>query len=365
MDQYLFNYMCLNHYITFNKATKRALKSYFKEIQNINWNFVDQNRAYFGIDNVIRLPVGNDYTIMKAQVNQFYRKMNQMDTTYVTPHDWCYPNRFRMFEPLSELLFCKGDRNLLNETKTVAVVGTRTPSVYGKKVAYALGRFLGEREINVISGMALGIDGIVHEGVLSVGGKTTAVLASGVNRPYPARHKNIYNQIMDTGGLIISENRLDEMPMKHHFPMRNRLISGLADVVIIVEASEKSGSLITARYGLDQGRFLFAVPGNIDHRNAAGTNQLIYDGAVPLLKFEDILTSMNWQTEKKFTNLEKCELSENCRRIYELLVDRETLKIGELQHLLKLDMGTVNSAVMELILAECCEYVSIDEIQIK
>lgn len=365
MDQYLFNYMCLNHYIALKKATKASLKSYFKEIQNINWQFVDKNRAYFNIDDALRLPIAKDYIIMKEKVNQFYRKMNNLDVHYLSPHDLFYPNRFKMFDPLSELLFYKGHRALLNADRTVAVVGTRTPTVYGKKVAYELGRFLGERDINVISGMALGIDGIVHEGVLDVGGKTTAVLASGVNKAYPARHKGIYDRIINSGGLVISENKLDEVPMKHHFPMRNRLISGLADVVIIVEAAEKSGSLITARYALDQGRLLFAVPGNIYHRNAAGTNQLIYDGAVPLLNFEDIMTSMNWQIKKKFTNTEKCELSENCRCVYELLLRRKTLKIGELQVLLKMDIGAINSAVMELIFAECCEYVSIDEIQIK
>ncbi len=365
MDQYLFNYMCLNHYIALKKATKVSLKAYFKEIQNINWQYVDKNRDYFHIDAVTRLPVAKDYIILKEKVNQFYRKMSNMDVGYLSPRDLFYPNRFRMFDPLSELLFYKGDRSLLNSEMTVAVVGTRAPTVYGKKVAYELGNFLGKRDINVISGMALGIDGIVHEGVLDVGGKTTAVLASGVNKPYPARHKNIYDRILNSGGLIISENKLEEMPMKHHFPMRNRLISGLADVVVIVEASEKSGSLITARYALDQGRLLFAVPGNIYHKNAVGTNQLIYDGAVPLLNFEDIMTSMNWQIKKKFMNTEKLELSENGRSVYELLLRRKTLKIGELQHLLRLDTGAVNSAVTELIFAECCEYVSIDEIQIQ
>ncbi|MBF4691716.1 DNA-processing protein DprA [Fusibacter ferrireducens] len=365
MDQYLFNYMCLNHYIAFKKEARAGIKCYFKEIQNINWQFVSRNRAYFKVNDALRLPVANDYIIMKEKVNQFYRKMNQMGVHYLTPNDLYYPNRFKMFEPLSELLFYRGNRALLNDPMTVAVVGTRAPTAYGKKVAYELGRFLGEKGVHVVSGMALGIDGIVHEGVLDVGGKTTAVLASGVNKPYPASHRSIYERIIDNGGLIISENKLDELPMKYHFPMRNRMISGLADVVVIVEASEKSGSLITARYALDQGRLVFAVPGNIYHKNAVGTNRLIYDGAIPLLSFEDIMTSMNWEFKKKFTNTEKCELSENGKRIYDLLLNRKTLKIEELQCFLKVDDGVVNSVIMELILADCCEYVSIDEIRIK
>ena len=365
MDQYLFNYLCLNHLIEITRKSKIKIKLYFKEIQNINWHYINRNRPYFEIDTRVVLPVGNDHNIMKENAQKFYRKLKDLDTLYTTPRDINYPNRFKMFEPLSDLIYYKGNKALLNSEKSVAVVGTRNPSIYGKKVAMALGRFLGEQGINVVSGLALGIDGIVHEGVLSVGGKTSAVLASGVNRAYPSSHKRLYQAILESNGLIISESPLCEQPMKYHFPLRNRLISGMADAIVIVEASEKSGSLITARYGLEHGRVIFSVPGNIYQNNARGTNQLIYDGAIPLIDFEDIISCMNWEKEKKFTNTNMCELSENSRRVYKMLGENKRARIVDLQHFLRVDMGVVNAVIAELVFNECCEFVSIDEIQIK
>lgn len=365
MDQYLFNYLCLNHLVELSNKSKLKIKYYFKEIQNINWHYVDRNRSYFEIDVAVKLPVGNEHNIMKESAQKFYRKLNDLDTAYTTPRDLNYPNRFKMFEPLSDLIYYKGNKDLLNSEKSVAVVGTRNPSIYGKKVAMALGRFLGQQGINVVSGLALGIDGIAHEGALSVGGKTSAVLASGVNRAYPSSHKGLYQSILESNGLIISESALSEQPMKYHFPLRNRLISGMADAIVIVEASEKSGTLITARYGLEQGRLIFSVPGSIYHKNAKGTNQLIYDGAIPLIDFDDIISCMNWENEKKFTNVNMCELSENSRRVYKMLLVNKTIRIVELQHFLGADMGVVNAVVAELVFNECCEFISIDEIQIK
>lgn len=366
MDRYFFNYMCLNYFIPLTNANRVMITNYFVKLHLINWKFVDQNRDFFKIHREIQLPIGEHYEGYAEKTKDFYYNIEVFETNYVTPNDLTYPRRFNMFSPLSSLLFYKGNRDLFNIEKSVAVVGTRKPSPYGKKVAYELCKYLAEQGIHVISGMALGIDGAAHEGALSGGGMTTAVLASGVNQPYPASHDRLYHEILNKNGLIVSELGLKEMPMKHQFPLRNRLISGLADAVVIIEASHQSGSLITAKYGLEQNKMIFAVPGNIFSKGSQGTNQLIYDGASPLICFEDIVRTMGWESAKTEKNIERdlSQLSEDAKKIYKLIEKEKKMKIGEIVSSLSLNIASINSGIGELLLEEICTYISIDEIQL-
>lgn len=169
----------------------------------------------------------------------------------------------------------------------IGVIGARNCSEYGRKIAYEIGKDLALSGYTVVSGMAYGIDSYAHNGALDAGGKTIAVLGSGVDVCYPKSNFNLYMQIKEKG-LVISEYALKSHPTKFTFPQRNRLISGLCKAIIVVEARERSGTMITVNFALEQGRQIFAVPGNINSTLSNGTNELIKTGATPYTGVKDI-----------------------------------------------------------------------------
>ena len=175
--------------------------------------------------------------------------------------------------------------------KTVAIVGARKNTKYGEEIAYKLAKALGERGIIVISGLAYGIDSIAARGCLDGGGKTIAILGTEIERIYPTEHIPLAEKIVDKGGVIASEYHLGDDLGKHRasFLFRNRIISALADIVVVVEAREKSGSLNTASHAISQGKDLFAVPGDINRQTSQGCNRLIMSGANPLLSVDDFI----------------------------------------------------------------------------
>lgn len=183
-------------------------------------------------------------------------------------------------------LWCKGNTSL--KMTRVSVIGARYCSQYGKDTAYAIGKSLAESNIQVVSGLAYGVDIKAHEGALSAGGSTIAVLGSGILNCYPKEHRSYLDQMCQKG-LILSEYGLHGKPLKHHFPFRNRLISGLSQIIIVVEAKKKSGTMITVNYALDQGKTIMAVPGRIDSKLSEGTNLLIDSGAKVFTKIDDVL----------------------------------------------------------------------------
>ena len=196
----------------------------------------------------------------------------------VTMDDAAYPARLRdMYDP-PVLLYGKGSMPLFDEEAAVAVVGTRKCSPYGTRAASQLGYELARQGGLVISGLAKGIDGAAHQGALRAGGFTAAVLGGGVDVIYPPENRRLYEDIAATG-VLLSEYPPGTEPMGSHFPVRNRILSGLSLAVLVVEAPERSGALITANTALEQGRDVFAVPGPIDAPNSRGSNRLIRDGA--------------------------------------------------------------------------------------
>ena len=185
------------------------------------------------------------------------------------------------------VLYAKGDVSCLN-TPQFAFVGSRSPSPYGETVAGRLAKEMAETNAIVTSGMAVGIDGISHNACLNAGGKTVAVLGSGLKHIYPKRHLQLAQRIAEQG-LILSEFALDVPPIHYNFPRRNRIISGLSNATIVIEAAEKSGSLVTAKYALEQGRDVFAVPGNIHNPLAKGPHTLLKQGAKLVETLDDII----------------------------------------------------------------------------
>jgi len=198
-----------------------------------------------------------------------------------------YPPRLARLRDPAPLLLVRGDVGAL-VAPSVAIVGSRAATTYGLDAAYKLAGDLARAGVVVISGLALGIDGAAHRGALEAGGQTVAVLACGPDRVYPARHRGLARRI-ECQGAVVSELPLGTQPLPYFFPLRNRLISGMAAAVVVVEARERSGSLITAGHAANQGVDVFALPGPITAPTSAGPNRLLRDGAYVVLEAADVL----------------------------------------------------------------------------
>ncbi len=211
------------------------------------------------------------YSVIKIDINSKY-----------------YPEKLKVIDSSPKELFCIGNLELM-KMKSIAIIGSRDYSDYGKRVAKDFAYNLAENDICIISGLARGIDSFAHEACLSAEGKTIAVLGSGLDIIYPKENIGLFNKIILNGGLVISEYPLGTKPQKQHFPARNRIISGLSDGVLVIEAKEKSGTNITVDFALEQGKDVFVVPGNIYSKTSNGTNFLIKEGAIPVTNFLDII----------------------------------------------------------------------------
>lgn len=198
-----------------------------------------------------------------------------------------YPEALREIHSPPLVLYVKG-RLPRADKAWVAVVGSRLASLYGARTAHVLGRDLAASGAVVVSGLAKGIDAAAHEGALAADGFTVAVLACGLSHCYPADHRKLADRIARKGA-VVSEYPMDVEPRKQQFPARNRIISGLSRAVVVVEADQKSGALITADAALEQGRDVYAVPGNVDSALSRGTNRLLKQGAKPVTSAEDVL----------------------------------------------------------------------------
>lgn len=208
-----------------------------------------------------------------------------------TPQEDAYPRKLRELDQAPPVLYVRGAL-LPQDEWAVAVVGTRRVTSYGRQVAEELGAFLAHNGLTVISGLARGVDSLAHRAALQAGGRTIAVLGHGLDEVYPMENRGLADEIIASGALI-SDYALGTPPDAANFPPRNRIISGLSLAVVIVEAGEKSGALITAGFAAEQGREVFAVPGPIYAPQSKGTNMLIQRGAHPLTRYEDLLDLLN------------------------------------------------------------------------
>ncbi len=216
-----------------------------------------------------------------------------MEVKKLTIQDNAYPLPLAtVADPPKELYYLGADPGTWLSKPRVAIVGSRSVTPYGKQVTQKLSSELAEQGVVIISGLALGVDGIAHTACLDAGGITVAVLANGLHSIYPASHTALARRIVEQGGTIISEYPAGTPSLRHQFIARNRIVAGLAQALLVTEAAEKSGTLHTARFALEQGQDVLAVPGSIFSPNSIGTNNLIRSGAVPVTSFDDVLYTL-------------------------------------------------------------------------
>lgn len=268
----------------------------------------------------------------------------------LTLRDETYPSRLRNIYDPPPLLYLKGELKREDEF-SIAIVGSRKTTPYGRWITERISQALARNGLTIVSGMARGVDSVAHWGAISGGGRTIAVLGSGVDVIYPRENRNLYTRIVEQGA-VLSEFPMGSPPEGGHFPKRNRIISGLSLGVVVVEAGPESGSLITANYALEQGREVFAIPGNVGAGGSRGTNRLIKEGAKLVESSEDILEEIlpQWQREKE--KVEEIrpkgpDLTAEERILYEMLSETP-LHIDEIIRESRLDPGSVSSLLLTL-----------------
>jgi DNA processing protein len=275
--------------------------------------------------------------------------------------DGSYPSMLREIPDPPITLYVRGDWAECLDMPCVAVIGSRLCSTYGTNAAEMLARDLASRGICVVSGLARGIDTAAHRGAMRGGGRTVAVLGTGIDAAYPKENTRLIKEILDSGGAVVSQFPLGTPPLKDNFPYRNRIISGLSLGVLIVEASERSGSLITARLAMEQDREVMAVPGNITSANSYGTNYLIKSGAKLVQQWQDVVAELptdvgaailppRIETEDEGEPIEKvpADLNPGERKVWSLLSADTPMHIDALLETSKMSFGDLNTALVAL-----------------
>ena len=277
--------------------------------------------------------------------------------------DGSYPNLLREIADPPITLYVRGDWQACLDQPCVGVIGSRQCSTYGENASEMLSRDLASRGITIVSGLARGIDSAAHRGALQATGRTVAVMGTGTDGVYPKENTRLVREILDGGGCLVSQFPLGTPPLKDNFPYRNRIISGLSLGVLIVEASERSGSLITARLAAEQNREVMAVPGNITSSNSYGTNYLIKAGAKLVQQWQDVVAELPSEIaarilppkieERKNGNgyqqeLIPADLTDNERKIWSLLTADEATHIDVLLETSGLSFGDLNSVLVGL-----------------
>lgn len=244
---------------------------------------IDKNISSF--INSLSEPKKKRYSFIKNQINTVIKQLNKLQVGIITYHHSKYPFLLKEIHNPPPLLYYKGDINLLQNT-CFSVVGTRTPSSYGKEITTLFTQELCPH-FTIVSGLAAGIDAIAHQTCLKFNHPTIAIIGTGINLIYPSHHRELHELICENG-LILSEFPIDTKGFSHHFPQRNRLISGISKGTLVCEGKHKSGSLITANFALEQNRDVFAIPGSIFSKLSEGPNKLIQEGAKLCHKPQDI-----------------------------------------------------------------------------
>ncbi len=320
---------------------KRQLMEVFKSTEDL-WLAINEYK------NV------KDYSVLKAlklamnteklkRTNELIEK-NGIQTITIKSEN--YPIMLKNYEDSPFVLYYLGDIEKLNQYKTVSIVGSRLCTIYGRDVAHNISSELAKYKVNIVSGLAKGIDSIAHWGAINNGGFTTAVLGCGLDKIYPAENRRLFYEIKEKG-CIMSEFAPGTPPFAYNFPIRNRIISGMSDLIIVVEAAEKSGSLITASKALDQGKYVMAVPGSVFSDKSKETNRLIKDGAFIFTGIESILDLIGLQYNEKCKGRNTAIDNKDMRLVYDLLSDTP-MHVDDIVRITNIDISLLYELLLEM-----------------
>ncbi|NMB61031.1 MAG: DNA-protecting protein DprA [Chloroflexi bacterium] len=293
----------------------------------------------------------------KALINLLkFRRENNLDEIYadalakgievVTIEEKDYPENLRKINNAPPILYIKG-KLMEDDWRSIAVVGTRKMTAYGKNIVKELGEIAAQNSVTLVSGLARGTDSEAHRSVLDAGGRTLAVMGSGVDVIYPQENLQLAQSVIQNGALI-SDYAPGTQPEGINFPPRNRIISGLSLATIVVEAGLRSGALITASFAADQGREVFAVPGSIYAPQSKGTNKLIFDGAYPLIAFKDIFEILDLENVQYQSKIQKEVPTDETELLILKMLQKESMQIDDLQAISGLPVERISSTLMFL-----------------
>ena len=283
-----------------------------------------------------------------VDLEKLWAKIESQGIKIFTWEDETYPQRLKEIDQPPPVLYIRGEY-LPDDLFAVAIVGTRRVTAYGRQITEELGGYLASNGITMVSGLARGVDAIAHQTALKAGGRTIGVLGSGVDRIYPPEHRGLAEKMMESGA-IVSDYAPGTPPDASNFPPRNRIISGLSLAVVVIEAGETSGALITAEFAAEQGREVFAVPGSILAPQSKGTNKLIQNGALPLLSVNDLMQALNLTRMGEHKAARKIIPSDDTEARLLTVLSAEPLHVDEIRKQTELPIEKVSAtlALMEL-----------------
>lgn len=342
----------LRYWIAFNRtpgvgpAKVRALVDHFGSLQaawqadEVAWRAAGLDRR--AIDSLLSVRAAID---LDAEMD----RVSTCGARLLTWNDAGYPPLLRSLPDAPPVLYTKGDLTPADRQWAVAIVGTRRATAYGKQAAERLAGDLARNGVTIVSGLARGIDAAAHWAALKAGGRTLGVMACGIDQVYPAQHARLAAQIAERGALL-TETPIGSPPEAGNFPARNRIISGLSLAVIVVEAGDRSGALITADRALEQGRDVFAVPGSIFSHTSAGANRLISEGATLVRSAEDVLEALNLTMVTQQAEAQAVITDDPIEAALLQVVSHEPVHIDEIVRGMDMPISQVSSvlALMEL-----------------
>lgn len=278
----------------------------------------------------------------RTYIDSIKEKLQKYSVNYMSKDESIYPSKLKHIYNCPSILFYKGDVNQLNNL-SLAMVGSRKPTPYGIWCAQNMSEKLSNCGINIISGMAIGIDEHSHKGCIKGKSKTIAVLGSGVENPLPKSNLKLSEKILEDGGLLISEYNVEHPVSVGNYPARNRIISGISEGVIVVEAAKKSGALITVDFALEQGKNVFAIPGNINSDMSKGCHKIIKEGAKLVDDIEDIINEYNLNNFNKIpNNSDKKPLKGVQKSIFDIIKMKGSLHIDRICDYTNMNIQDIN-----------------------
>lgn len=334
----------------------KTIEKLEREIENIEDLMEMSDKEIYNFKN-INLNIKENIVKYKshAYLERIKEQLYKKSIKYICINDDEYPNNLKQIYNAPKLLYYRGDISVASNSLTIAMVGSRKCSSYGKYCTKLISTGLSNQRINVISGLAIGIDSHSHIGCMEGLGKTIGVLGSCVDNPLPKQNINLAEKILENGGLLISEYNINSSVIPSNFYNRNRIISGISDGVVVVEAAKKSGALITVEFALEQGKNIFAVPGNINSEMSRGCHKIIKEGAKLIESIEDILIEYNINSincNKIGKNYDNISLSAESIMIMDAIKNEGSLHIDGICDYTGIEIKKVNSIISNLELSD-------------